>query len=135
MSRVSGSVVKCLKCKQVLDEPSDIPEIERKRCPGCGSLSRQVEQKIEDGVSIHDCLDMKARHGETGSPLKEIRVGDSLSRRTKKWMNYRRIIDRENDWYEETVIDPETGEVIHRCAEPLSNHRGHGSAKHRQKKK
>ncbi len=135
MTQASKPVVKCLKCKQVLDEPSDIAETERKPCPVCGSLSRHFEQKIEEGVPIHDCLDTKARHAESGKSFKEIRVGDSLSRKTKKWMDYKRIIDRENDWYEETVIDPETGEVIHRCAQPLSKHRGHGSVKQKKTKK
>jgi hypothetical protein len=30
---------------------------------------------------------------------------------------------------EEVVTDPETGNVVHRSEEPLSEHRGHGSAR------
>jgi hypothetical protein len=41
---------------------------------------------------------------------------------------YRRI-DRDNDRYDEVVIDPETGEIVHESHEPLSEHWGHGSAK------
>lgn len=44
-------------------------------------------------------------------------------------MDYHQDIDRENDWYEETVTNPDTGEVVHHQAEPLSDHTGHGSAK------
>jgi hypothetical protein len=33
--------------------------------------------------------------------------------------------------YEEVVIDDETGETIHECREPLSDHTGHGSARPR----
>jgi hypothetical protein len=40
-------------------------------------------------------------------------------------------IDRENDYYEETVTDPATGEAIHHDAGPLSQHRGHGGARRR----
>lgn len=40
-----------------------------------------------------------------------------------------RPIDRSNVIYREEVIDPTTGRVIHHCEEPLSKHRGHGSAK------
>jgi hypothetical protein len=40
-----------------------------------------------------------------------------------------RLIDREKDWYEEKVIDPETGKAIHHTKECLSNHTDHGSAK------
>ncbi len=44
----------------------------------------------------------------------------------------KRIIDRENNWYEEVVVDEETGEVVHENSEPLSDHKGHGSAKCKQ---
>lgn len=44
-------------------------------------------------------------------------------------MHYHQVIDRDADWYEETVTNPETGEEVHHTAEPLSKHIGHGSAK------
>lgn len=34
-------------------------------------------------------------------------------------------------WYAETIVDEETGEVVHSDSEPLSEHTGHGSAKQR----
>ena len=40
-----------------------------------------------------------------------------------------RDIDRCNNLYHEKVEDPETGEIVHECTEPLSNHRGHGNDK------
>ncbi len=45
------------------------------------------------------------------------------------WRNGRRMVrkmrrlDREGDWYDEVVTDPQTGEIIHECHEPLSEHR------------
>ena len=44
-------------------------------------------------------------------------------------MKKERLIDRQNDLYEETITDPDTGEVIRNCGEPLSQHQGRGSAK------
>jgi hypothetical protein len=41
---------------------------------------------------------------------------------------WHRAILRTQDWYEETVTLRDTGEVVHHCAEPLRQHRGHGSA-------
>jgi len=38
-----------------------------------------------------------------------------------------RLIDREKDLYEEKVVDPQSGTVIHHSKEPLSKHTGHGS--------
>jgi len=40
-------------------------------------------------------------------------------------------IDKKNDKYKEIVKNKETGEIIHFCEEPLSEHRGHGYAKKR----
>ena len=40
---------------------------------------------------------------------------------------HERLIDHQNNRYRETVTARETGEVIHHCDEPLTNHTGHGS--------
>ena len=45
---------------------------------------------------------------------------------------FRRIIDKENDNYQELVVINETGEIKHKCNEPLAEHQGHGSAKDKQ---
>ncbi len=44
----TSEVVKCLKCKRILDEPTHLTEVERKPCPACGSLSRHIETTMED---------------------------------------------------------------------------------------
>lgn len=48
---------------------------------------------------------------------------------TGRWMQKRRLIDRDRDVYEEIVVDAETGEERHVRREPLSQHWSHGSAK------
>jgi hypothetical protein len=56
-------------------------------------------------------------------------VGDVPSQSTDTgWVNIRRTIDKNSDHYEEEVRD-EAGNIIHHVSEPLSKHRGHGSAK------
>lgn len=50
-------------------------------------------------------------------------------------MQKERLIDWGNDRYKEVVTDPETGIIVHHCEEPLSKHRGHGSAKKTKLKK
>ena len=37
--------------------------------------------------------------------------------------------DKKSDWYFERITDVATGEVIHECEEPFTEHRAHGSAK------
>jgi hypothetical protein len=56
-------------------------------------------------------------------------VGYDLHKRTGEWNRLERIIDRVKDWYSEKVVDPDSGRIIHQCEEPLSEHKGHGSAK------
>lgn len=72
---------------------------------------------------------MKARHGTLGRPFYETKSGADLHRATGRWMQRQLIIDRENNRYSERVIDPETGQIVHVCEEPLSEHQGHGTAK------
>ncbi len=67
-------------------------------------------------------------------PYREEVTGYDHHRDTDTLRKIERIVDREKDWYSETVTDPETGEIVHRCEEPLSEHRGRGSAARSGKK-
>jgi hypothetical protein len=40
-----------------------------------------------------------------------------------------RIIDRKNNYYKESVVNVDTGEVVRDIEQPLSEHTGRGSAK------
>ena len=42
-----------------------------------------------------------------------------------------RIIDRKNNVYKELVVHTDTGTVVHDTEHPLTDHTGHGSAKHK----
>jgi hypothetical protein len=44
------------------------------------------------------------------------------------------IVDRLADRYFERVVDPDAGEVLRECDEPLSQHTGRGSAKQKRRK-
>jgi hypothetical protein len=56
-------------------------------------------------------------------------TGDELCKIDGKWLEKRRHIDKDQNEYYEQLVDPETGEIIHECREPLDQHRGHGSDK------
>ena len=117
----------CANCGETLEERIKV-------CPKCGCKKRIVKIFLKDEFKgeIHDYAKGKVKRKGKKKPVKEFKVGDSFHRKTGKW-NYRVMdIDRENDHYREVIIDKETGEVIHYCEEPLSKHRGHGSAKKRE---
>jgi hypothetical protein len=63
------------------------------------------------------------------NPRLEMLIGDDKWKDKGRWVKKTRIIDRDRKRYRETVVDPETGEVIHHCDEPLPEHKGHGSDK------
>jgi hypothetical protein len=90
---------------------------------------------ISDTITFHEKIGIKARAIEGGRPEYEAVEGDDLHRKSGIWMKLRRLIDRLNDCYLEIVVDPRTGETVHKTDEPLSEHRGHGSAKLRKRTK
>jgi hypothetical protein len=117
----------------MLDEDAGTPAEKRSPCPDCGSMKRAVEMTISSTITAHSKLSLKGRHGGRGRPFIEQTVGDDLHRKSGKWMRIQRVIDRAKNWYREIVTDPQTGDVIHQCEEPLSDHQGHGTAKIRKK--
>jgi ribosomal protein S27AE len=126
--------VTCGKCGADIDEPTNIPEAERKQCPNCGSKSRSCNVHIKDSETAHDGLKLKARHGPKGRPFLETKVGEEISHKKGKLVNRSVRVDRDNDKYSEVVVDKETNKVIHQCEEPLTKHTGHGTARRKKPK-
>ena len=123
-------LVKCSNCGRMLDAQADrktgVP------CPNCGCCQRTIEADVVNELGIRYQMKAKVRDPNLTGKKKhrlEITAGDDLHRKSGRWHNLDRRIDRKSDRYTETVTDPETGQVIHHCDEPLSKHRGHGSDK------
>ena len=123
--------IKCKICGRLLGERTDA--IAASPCPHCGCLERDITIEFTDEAPRpHDSLEGKMKPAGGGNPVYEFFEGDDLQKSTGKWMTKERIIDRQNDKYREKVTDQESGTVIHHCEEPLSQHRSHGSAKHKK---
>ena len=69
--------------------------------------------------------------GQKRSPIEE-RHGDVLERSTGRWLRITRIIDRRNNRYYEKILNPETRTIMRKVNEPLTKHRGRGSARRKQ---
>jgi hypothetical protein len=122
--------VRCTQCGELVDE--SLADMMSSPCPICGGTARTVHLAIEDRVGLVDSLRGKVKDQTRRSDEKLRRdffTGAELQRSTGKFVQKDRIIDRDEDRYFEKVIDPTSGEVIHHCDEPLSQHWGHGSAK------
>ena len=77
-------------------------------------------------------MGLKARDVAGGRPFLEA-VHDKLEwfRKLGRWHQVTRIVNRRDDEYHEVIVDGQTGEVVREVHEPLSQHRGHGSARSR----
>lgn len=125
--------VKCAECG--LDLPSDQSGSQcRAPCPRCGSSKQHIELNIAENlpIEIHDSV--RGRLKDPSLPAKknpriDFFQGDDLRKADGRWMEKERVIDRDKNLYREVVVDPKTGEVVHRNEEPLSDHFGHGSDK------
>lgn len=104
------------------------------RCSACGSERLTVLITVGDECKTREQVDLAVRSGGGGKPVRKVRSGDSYSHARQKWVELHRDVNRLEDRYSEVVSDPQTGEVIHKCDEPLSEHQGHGSAKERTPK-
>jgi hypothetical protein len=125
--------VRCSEYGFDIDDTSETPKSSWKPCPNCGSLRRTPVLRYHETLNLHEMTKLKAEKEGEKKPSYEALEGDDLQRSTGKYVEKKRIIDRENDWYEERIVDSENGEVIHECKEPLSEHKGHGSAKNKKK--
>ena len=107
-------------------------------CPACGSIVRIWRVRVEDAVTARERLGAKLTRNSLPSRKKvriELQTGDEIRRDGKGWVTKHRLVDRDTDRYIEHVVDAETGALICDQDEPLSQHRGHGSAKINREKK
>ena len=132
---VFGPTVNCGECGKALAEPPNLPPQERFLCPECGCQSRALEIIVSDTitVTVRERRKILGRRPGFRRPIVEMLGGDDFNRKLGKFVKHERVIDREKNWYKERVTDPDTGQVLHECEEPLTDHRGRGSARRREK--
>lgn len=120
----------CANCKAEL--PEDAPGADRPPCPRCGSTVRSYTATLTDSIIAYDGHRAKAKNPALPSAKKlrfDTYSGVEHSHRYGKLVRVHRTFDKDKDWYSEQVIDLQTGEVLHECQEPLSQHTGRGAAK------
>ena len=128
MSASTNTIV-CAECDAVVNGRGDTPE-QRMTCEKCGSTKRNYSVSISESVVARDGIGLKAKRARDKKPYIEEMAVPNYSRSLEKVVHRERVIDRDNDRYFEKITDYESGKVIHHCEEPLSQHQGHGNAKH-----
>ncbi len=129
-----GETWKCAACGEPC-MPYRVGE-QRLPCQRCGNNARHVHLVFREVVTATDFLEVKSKSATVKGSRKvrrHLQVGSQWSTAREKFVDKVRDIDRDADTYFERVVDPETGEVIWFCQEPLSKHFEHGSAKKSEK--
>ena len=124
-------IVTCQGCYARIDE--SLKDQPPEPCPICGSTIRDVDLTITDTSESHEKIGFQAKMPGFKKTRREAIWGDEKFVDQNKWVHKERVIDRENNQYIEVVEDSITGEIIRQCHEPLTQHFGHGSAKHKKK--
>jgi hypothetical protein len=95
-------------------------------------MQRRISVRIREQIAVRDSLRVEAKDPSRPKRKrlrKQVIKGDEVQRSSGRWMKKYRLIDRDEDRYQERIVDGETGEVVHEVDEPLSQHQGHGSAR------
>jgi hypothetical protein len=92
---------------------------------------REFQQTVAISAEAKPSLSGHARNGpKTGRRYaRELYFGDSYFKAGGTWSVIHRVIDRTANWYRELITDKKSGEILRDVAEPLSTHKGRGSAK------
>jgi hypothetical protein len=105
-------------------EATEAPNVPRRACHNCGSTARTADVSVKLTVSVQTYMKVHSKHRDGGREVvREEISGDDFYGKTGRWSIMRRLIDRANDWYEEVFHDRDTGSVIHKKAERLTDHR------------
>ena len=125
----------CVQCGHAIGT-EELRTSESAACPNCGGKTFTMQFHTRVQFREHGAVTIKQRNRDKGGdpslgygePEREQVIGPEISA-SGRMVNKERHWDKKSDWYFERVTDAETGEVIHECEEPLSQHRAHGSAK------
>jgi hypothetical protein len=114
------------------DYPAGMETEVRQPCAECGGLSRKVLKSFTANVTPQGSLEYGAFPPGPKSKNRRFAwgmTGWDFSHRLCKLVRKESHFDERGDRRYEHVEDPDTGEVLHHEDHPLSEHRGHGSAK------
>ncbi len=119
----------CGNCKTLLQEAYGLPADRRQECPACGAKKRTYTKHLLARTVFQAGVSLKAFENGVRKPFIRLTTIPSFSFKLQCWVHLYRLLDRRHDVYHEVVTDQKDGTVIHECHEPLSAHKGHGSAR------
>ena len=85
-----------------------------------------------DNIQVNGSIRLRGKRKGRKKTTSEIVSKNDFHHDSKEQRQINRVIDFENDHYTEIIKDKE-GKILHYCNEPLTKHRGRGSAKKQRK--
>lgn len=119
-------ISKCKNCGAVLSEQKNEP---RTPCPVCKEMGRINDETLTENMAFYDHMRMKGKHDGKRKPFFDARVGGDYYFKDKEWRHLERVFDFGNNLYVEIIKDMKTGKIIKEDRGPLTDHKGHGTAK------
>lgn len=111
----------CNECNEEFKNESDL-------CPKCGSEKKNIRITVQDDIKLYDQVKIKSKGIIEGRKTIQETIDGYESSFNGDIVNKVRVIDNIKDVYFEEIKDL-NGNIIHKCEEKLSEHKGHGSAK------
>jgi hypothetical protein len=113
----------CGQCREPLvEERRDSAVDESHSCPHCGATVRTYKATLAASVETRAYAKIKGRRGGKGRPFVLITMLQQWWHDGGKLVQRVYRVDHERKRYTETVVDPDTGAVIHHKDKPLSEH-------------
>ncbi|MDD5438163.1 MAG: hypothetical protein PHC70_03395 [Patescibacteria group bacterium] len=85
---------------------------------------------IYETIKVRDSFRLRKKSAGFRKFVVEVIGGWFSSEQCKDGVELSRTLDKEKDEYHEIVKDYQTGKIVHENHEKLSDHVGHGSARH-----
>jgi len=126
-------IIKCLDCGDILYSGPD-KTVDGIKCNRCCSTRKDIVLTVEDRIDIHEQQVIKGKRKNEKRPFVEGKYGDEIYHETGEWREVNRTVDRDQNRYQEKIVNSRTGEVVKDISEPLDQHCGHGSAKRKHSK-
>lgn len=125
--------VECAECGHVFADAVEATRlVDRPTCPICGATARKGSILAQSVIQVTSDTKFVGRSSGGGRPFVKGWLKREWFHRLDRWHRVERIVNRRDDTCDEVITDAETGDVVHECHEPMSEHRGHGSARHRR---
>ena len=123
-----ATTVVCTDCSTEISTANDTNSY-RTPCNQCGGQKRTNQALLDCSQDVRAGLRLVGYVRSKTKWFLKLMSEPSFTRSLGQWSHRSKIENKRADEYVELVTNPETGEVLYECREPLSQHRGHGSAK------